>query len=111
MLVSGPLTAKRALRHWSALLLKDSRGGEASGHKSDEEQLGELELFNLKNMKLRGHFIILYKYLKEVCSQVGIGLFFQVTRHRVRENGLKLPQRGFKLDIGKNFIMEKMARH
>jgi len=57
--------------------------------KSYEERLRELGLFSLEEAEGGPYCSLQLCYLKGGCSEVGVGLFSQVTSNRMRGHGLK----------------------
>jgi len=79
-------------------------------NKPYDEWLRKLGLFSLEKRRLRVQVTTLYSYLKGSCSEVGVGIF-QVTSNKMRLNGLNLHQGSFRLDIRKNFFIERVVKH
>ena len=77
-------------------------------HKSYGEWLRELGLLGLEKRKLRGDLITLHSDVKGGCGEVGVGL--SGNSDRMRDNGLKLFQRRFRLVIRKNFYSERAVK-
>ena len=65
----------------------------------------------MEKRRLRGDFIVAFQYLKVVYKQEGERLFMRVDSDRTRENGFKLRQGRFTLDIRKKFYTQRVVTH
>ena len=79
-------------------------GDPSSDARTGTPLLGELGLVSLGRRRLRGGLRAAFQYLKEACRKDGDRLFRRACCVRTRDNGFKLEEGGFRLEIRKKFF-------
>jgi len=80
-------------------------------HLSYEERLKELGQFSLEKRRLRGDLRAAFQYLNRAYRKDGENIFSKACWDRTRNNGFKLKEGRFRLDIRKKFFMIKVVKH
>ncbi|KAJ7421826.1 hypothetical protein WISP_41068 [Willisornis vidua] len=76
-----------------------------------EERLRSHGLFSLKKRRLRRELIVVHNFLMRGRGGAGTDLFSVVTSDSIQDNGMKLCQGRFKVDIRKRFFTQRVAGH
>ena len=74
-----------------------------------EERLEEIGMFSLEKIRLRGDMTALFKYLKDCHTEEGQDLISIIPECKTHNNGLKLKEARFRLNIRKNFLLEQYS--
>ena len=80
-------------------------------HLSYTDRMKELRLFRLENRRLQGDLIVTFRFLKGSYRKEGDRHFSRVCNDRTRENGFKLKECRFWLDIRKKSFTVRVVRH
>jgi len=76
-------------------------------HLSSEDRVRELGLFSLEKRRL----IVAFQYLKGAHRKAGEGHFIRACSDRMKENGCKLEEGRFRLDVRKKYVVVSVVRH
>ena len=79
-------------------------------HFSYDDRLKELGLFNLEKRRLQGDLLTAFQYLEEVYKQEGNQVFVWIDSGKKRENGFKIKEGRFRLDVSGKFLTERLVR-
>ena len=85
--------------------LREKRNIHSQCKKGVQEMLRELDMFILEKRRFWGDFIVAFQYLS------GDLLFTWPGTERRRENGCKLEEEKFRLDVRGKFFIHRMVRH
>ncbi|GAB0185910.1 hypothetical protein GRJ2_001056300 [Grus japonensis] len=80
-------------------------------HLSYEDKLRELGLFSLEKRRLQGDLIEAFQYMKGAYRKSGEGLFMRECSDRTKDNGFKLKEVRFRLDVRKKLFTVRVVRH
>ena len=78
--------------------------------RSCEERLWDLNLFSLHMRRLRGDLVACYKLVRGDQQALGESLFSQAPPGVTRNNGHKLAEGKFRLDIRRRYFTVRAAR-
>ncbi|XP_066035376.1 triadin isoform X8 [Chamaea fasciata] len=87
--------------------IKSSTGLE---HISYEDKLREMGQFSLEKRRVRGYLITVFQYLKGACKTAKEGVLASACSDKTRENGFKLKEAGFSLDIREKVFTVRVVR-
>ncbi|TRZ23724.1 hypothetical protein HGM15179_003375, partial [Zosterops borbonicus] len=79
-------------------------------HISYEDRLREMGQFSLEKRRVRGYLITVFQYLKGPCKRAKEGVFTTACGDRTREDGFKLKEVGFSLDIREKVFTVRVVR-